>query len=141
MERKMRIIWKACKVLPFATVGGIAGYQIRKWLDSRKGKDAELEKKKQTGDFKRNIHALQYDTEKALYQRCVEKIEESSRTGDMHCYLLSSGTCDLPEWIKKKLLAYGLDLCCHTMHDGSYWCEAYWDRKVSGKMREYQSSI
>lgn len=156
MERKMRVLLKVCKVLPAVVAGMVIGYQIRKnteyvkkirqrFLENtecrhKNEKTVEnLNEEKSSGCFDQNIYVLRSEAEKALYQRCWDNIEASRRAGNMSCYLLTNESYGLPDWIKKNLLTYGLDLCCYNSHDGSYWCEAYWDRSASGKMREHHS--
>ena len=90
-------------------------------------------------DFPYPIGILRQKSEQSLYKKCVKEIIKAQTAGQMHCYLLSGSTCPLPRWIKEKLLAYGLDLSEHSYKaDSDYWCEAFWDSKANGKMREYQ---
>lgn len=93
-------------------------------------------------EFPYDIRKLRENSEKMLYENCISKIMKAEKEGDRDCYLLSSASAPLPQWIVDKLLDYGLDIEQHTFnHDDSTFCRAFWDETASGKMRKYKSII
>lgn len=106
---------------------------------NRQAKTTEFNVSEETHDydeFPYDIDSLRRETEEALYKECIAKIMKSKSKGSYHCYLQSTGSTPMPQGVIDKLLAYGLDVSAYSIRN-DYWCEAFWDKTASGKMREY----